>query len=195
MPMRNAYPGKAGWRRPLLAALLALCFMAGLPAAPVGSASPRGDRSRLLAAARSWEGRPYLRGGIDGKGFDCSGFVFRVYADVLGLSLPRSVRELFSYTEPVEADRLQAGDLVFFNTTGPLAHVGIYAGGGRFIHAASAGRSPGVTEDSLDEEYWRKAWAGAGRVLPPAVFFGVIITIAGGRESEAASPSRGDCHA
>jgi probable lipoprotein NlpC len=168
-------PGRA-----ILVGVLALLLPAAALAAPVASASPKAARSRLIAEARTWEGTPYRLGGLDAAGLDCSGLVYRVYADALGLSVPRTVRGLFSYIEPVTADRLQAGDLVFFNTTGPLAHVGIYTGEGRFIHAASEGSPRGVTEASLEEEYWRRAWAGGGRILPPAVFFGVIISIAGG---------------
>jgi probable lipoprotein NlpC len=55
------------------------------------------------------------------------------------VAVPRTVRTLKSWTEPLSLSDLQIGDLVFFDTTGPLAHVGIYLGEGRFIHAASDG--------------------------------------------------------
>jgi probable lipoprotein NlpC len=69
--------------------------------------------------------------------------------------------------EKIPEAALQAGDLVFFNTTGMISHVGIYAGKGKFIHSASSGPKTGVMYSQLDEKYWRRTYAGAGRALPP----------------------------
>jgi probable lipoprotein NlpC len=57
--------------------------------------------------------------------------------------------------------------LVFFVTTGrSISHAGIYTGAGRFIHSASEGPQTGVIYSQLDESYWEKSFAGAGRALP-----------------------------
>jgi hypothetical protein len=122
---------------------------------------------------------------------DCSGLVYRVYREATGASLPRTVAALHAWCEPLDRAALQPGDLVFFNTSGPLAHVGIYVGEGRFIHAASEGSETGVTEDSLDAPYWRKAWAGAGRVLPPAEYLGILLSASLGPTFGASQALRG----
>jgi len=172
--------GKTG-RGLLLSVLLAAGLVA--PAwsqAPLAAAAPRSARSKLVAAARSYEGSPYRLGGTDREGFDCSGLVYRVCRDVLGVSPPRTVRELAAFCEPIDRDRLQPGDLLFFDTTGKLGHVGIYAGEGLFIHAASDGPETGVIETALSERYWRDAYAGAGRLVTPAGYLGAILAASAG---------------
>jgi probable lipoprotein NlpC len=74
----------------------------------------------------------------------------------------------------VERADLQSGDLVFFDTTGPLSHVGIYVGKGRFLHAASAGPKKAVIVSLLDDESWARDYAGAGRLVAPARFLGLL---------------------
>ena len=80
-------------------------------------------------------GVPYRWGGASPSGFDCSGFTMYVYAQV-GISLPHYTGSQWGMGTPVSRDQLQAGDLVFFNG---LGHVGIYVGGGNFIHAPHTG--------------------------------------------------------
>ena len=63
----------------------------------------------------------------------------------------------------VSSEERQAGDLVFFDTFGGISHVGIYLGGGQFIHASSSG---GVKVNSLYESYYAACYLGAGRILP-----------------------------
>ena len=100
-------------------------------------------------------GLRYRFGGDDRNGFDCSGLVKQVYADVFGVNLPRSSSEIsrLGSLHTVDPDELKTGDLVFF---GPnrrqVNHVGMYLAGGQFLHAA---RSEGVTISSLDEHYWK----------------------------------------
>lgn len=165
----------------LLLVLLAAGFAAAAwPQAPLASAAPKTARSRIVAAARSYEGSPYRYGGVDRDGFDCSGLVYRVCNQVLGVSPPRTARELAAFCEPVERSELQPGDLVFFDTTGKIAHVGIYAGEGLFIHAASEGPHTGVLENSLSERYWDAAYAGGGRLVTPAGYLGIILAASAG---------------
>lgn len=160
---------------PFVFALVALMFPA-FAEAPIHVSAPKKARSGIVDAAISFEGDPYLFGGTDAAGFDCSGLVYRVYRQTIGVSLPRTAREQFDFREPIDKSKLQPGDLLFFNTTGPIAHVGIYEGEGRFIHAASDGPKRGVIESSLSESYWSKAFAGAGRIIPPAEYLGLIFS-------------------
>ena len=70
----------------------------------------------------------------------------------------------YSATKRVSKSDLKAGDLVFFRgTTGGsgISHVGIYIGGGRFVHAGTS--STGVRTDSLNSSYWSRHWASGGR--------------------------------
>jgi len=125
-------------------------------------------RSRLIAAATKYEHTPYRPGGIDRKGVDCSGFVFLSFLDALGVSVPRSADGLHSWVEKIPIENAQPGDLVFFRTTrtNKISHVGILTGNGVFIHSASEGPATGVIYSRLDEKYWARTYAGAGRAFP-----------------------------
>ncbi|MDR2178581.1 MAG: C40 family peptidase [Treponema sp.] len=124
-------------------------------------------RNKLLAAADTYRGTPYRYSGTNKKGVDCSGLIYASFKDSLDISVPRSTPALYNWTEKIGEKSLQPGDLVFFITTGPgISHAGIYVGEGRFIHSASDGPMTGVIYSSLDETYWRKTFAGAGRALP-----------------------------
>ncbi len=133
-------------------------------AGPQSSAPRQGgdlDSHPLLSVASQYVGRPY-RFGAMGSAFDCSGLVHTAAA-ATGLSLPRSAREQFRTGTPVRRDQLQPGDLVFFRTyRRDASHVGIYAGDGKFLHAAR--RSGGVRVDSLDHPYYAARYLGARRL-------------------------------
>lgn len=82
-------------------------------------------------------GTPYRWGGTTPAAFDCSGFVRYVYAE-LGVKLPRTARQQFKVGAKVTGAALRAGDLVFFDMMkGYVSHVGMYLGGGKFIHAST----------------------------------------------------------
>jgi len=127
-------------------------------------------RARLLAAAGKYERTPYRYGGRDRKGLDCSGLVSLSFFEALGISVPRSAESLYSWVEKISIDNAQPGDLVFFRTTktNKISHVGIFTGDGRFIHSASEGPVTGVIYSRLDERYWSRTYAGAGRAFPAA---------------------------
>ena len=130
--------------------------------------TPGNARQKFIAAAQSYLGTSYRYGGLDRRGIDCSGLVFASFRDALNITAPRTTGGLFSWAEKITSEELQPGDLVFFITVGSaISHVGIYTGGGQFIHAPSEGTQTGVMYSSLDESYWRRTFAGAGRALPP----------------------------
>jgi murein DD-endopeptidase len=120
-----------------------------------------GDEIALRALAQV--GKPYRYGGADLNGFDCSGLVFFIHHE-LGLTAPRTAAEQYTASQPVNVHRLEPGDLLFFRTTKrrQVSHVGIYAGGGRFIHAPQSGRS--IELRDLDDEYYGPRLVGAGRL-------------------------------
>ena len=98
---------------------------------------PTGGTGAGHAAAASialhYLGVPYVYGGASPSGFDCSGLVMYVYAQ-LGISLPHYTVAQWNATQPISSPA--PGDLVFFNG---LGHVGIYIGGGRFVDAPHTG--------------------------------------------------------
>jgi len=127
----------------------------------------RGDvaSNDILFRAIALVGTPYRYGGnTPESGFDCSGLVDYVFRDVTGIVLPRTAEEIGDIGAPeVERNRLESGDLVFFHhLTRRIAHVGIYVGEGRFVHAPNEGGT--VRIDRLDDVYWRDHYAGAKRI-------------------------------
>ena len=102
-------------------------------------------------------GTPYVYGGASPGGFDCSGFVMYVFAQV-GVSLPHNAAAQYGSGMPVSRDQLQPGDLVFFNG---LGHVGIYIGGGSFIHSPHTGD---VVKISTLSGWYSSTWVGARRL-------------------------------
>ena len=119
-------------------------------------------RDRLVFEVNRWLGVRYQYGGAGRSGFDCSGFVRRVYRDALDRSLPRTTRDQMRVGGAVARNRLQVGDLVFFRTPARTDHVGVYIGDGEFAHASS---SSGVMVSHLGEPYWSKSYRSARRVL------------------------------
>ncbi len=160
------------------ALFLALAASVGGAAAeaPHIVAAPAKARSEILAAAYRYRGAPYVHGGTDSSGFDCSGFVYRVFRDAVDVTLPRTARDQYAYCEPIGRAALQPGDLVFFDTTGGISHVGIYTGEDKFIHSPSEGSKTGVTENDLSENYWARTFVKAGRVLSPTDSLGIVMT-------------------
>lgn len=148
----------------LAAALLALLWLSGCGSAPVKRYDVKPVPGKVVVReAKELMGKPYKYGGRDPRtGFDCSGLVWYVYKKH-GSSMPRSAREMYQLGDEVAKGDLEPGDLVFFDTEGPKpAHVGIYSGRGRFVHAPSSGGR--VREDELINNYWRRAWMGARRI-------------------------------
>ncbi len=128
---------------------------------PTGGSVPPGRYSGVVGIAMRYLGTPYVWGGSSPSGFDCSGFVMYVFAQV-GISLPHYTVAQWDYPDSVSVPRndLQPGDLVFF---AGLGHVGIYVGNGQFIHAPHTGDV--VRIDSLSEGWYSSEYDGAKRIL------------------------------
>jgi peptidoglycan endopeptidase LytE len=117
--------------------------------------------SQITRTALRYLGVPYMWGGTSFNGVDCSGFVQSVFAKN-GISLPRMADEQFSVGHRIAAKVLMPGDLVFFETyTSGASHVGIYLGGGKFIHASMRG----VVIDALSMDYYASRYIGARRFV------------------------------
>lgn len=120
----------------------------------------------VVRAAYAFRGTRYVMGGTSRSGFDCSGFVRYILSATNGVSLPRTATEQYYNGKNVPNGLLQPGDLVFFKNTYKrgISHVGIYVGGGEFVHAANSHK--GVRMDHLTDRYYQSHYAGARRVLP-----------------------------
>jgi hypothetical protein len=118
--------------------------------------------ARLLGIAERFVGAPYHYGGHSPlEGFDCSGLVWHVH-ELAGLAVPRTAQAQHGAARPVAGAELQPGDLVFFaSRRRSVDHVGIYVGGGRFLHAPRTGRPVGY--DRLDDGWFAPRFVGAGR--------------------------------
>ncbi|MGD9006570.1 MAG: NlpC/P60 family protein [Desulfobacteraceae bacterium] len=117
----------------------------------------------LVRTAHQFIGTPYRWGGVSVKsGFDCSGLTMTVYR-LNGLHLPRSARSQFRTGRAISKGALQKGDLVFFATArrSRVSHVGIYIGGGRFLHAP--GRGKVIRTADLNSSYFKRRYLGARR--------------------------------
>jgi cell wall-associated NlpC family hydrolase len=125
---------------------------------PEGSTfAPPNVHGGVVGIAMHYLGVPYVWGGSSPRGFDCSGLVAYVFAQI-GVSLPHSSYAMFGMGTSVSISQLQAGDLVFF--TG-ASHMGIYIGGGQFIHAPHTGD---VVKISSLSGYYSSNFAGARRI-------------------------------
>jgi cell wall-associated NlpC family hydrolase len=144
-------------------------YTTSLPATPAIGRNARLADSVVATAAEAM-GRPYRYGGTGegGGGFDCSGLIQYAYGRH-GITLPRTSAEQAREGKPVgkEPAKLAPGDLLTFsNRGGPVTHVGLYIGDGRFIHSATRGVQVSVL--SADDPYgrwWWKRWVGVRRIV------------------------------
>ena len=139
-------------------AALAPTVTVGAPttSAPVPVAPPS-THGGVVGVAMRYLGVPYVWGGASPSGFDCSGLVMYAYSQV-GVSLPHSSYAQYGYGSPVSRSELEPGDLVFFDG---LGHVGIYVGGGNFIHAPHTGD---VVKISSLSGWYAATYVGARRL-------------------------------
>lgn len=126
--------------------------------------SLNGSGDEIVAYAKEFLGAPYAYGGATPGGFDCSGFTQFVAAHFGGI-LPHSSSGQYYYGINVEREDLQPGDLVFFESPDDpmtIGHVGIYVGGGQFIHAPQANDPVKIT--NLSNVYFDPRFYGAVRL-------------------------------
>lgn len=124
--------------------------------------SPRGQKVvKLIKESFKYLGVPYVWGGEDPSGMDCSGFTQKVYCD-RGMPIPRTADLQFEVGQVVPRGQEQPGDMVFFETYCPGAsHVGIYMGRNQFVHASSGAGY--ITFGDLRDEYFSRCYLGARR--------------------------------
>lgn len=130
---------------------------------PPRKTGPSGNMGGIAArTAERFVGIPYRWGGDNVvEGMDCSGFVRAVF-NLCGISIPRTSAEQFRTGEGVSRDELRDGDLVFFGSSADkINHVGIYVGGGRFVHAPRRGDE--IKVSALEDRYFSERFVGAKR--------------------------------
>jgi len=123
---------------------------------------------KIIWTAVTYKGVPYRFGGMTKKGMDCSGLIFTSFKQ-RDMPIARSSREMYRQGKRIALREVQRGDLLFFKTRGrrgPINHVGLVTsvnnGDVRFIHSTT---SKGVIVTSLHENYWKRAFIEAKRVL------------------------------
>ncbi|MEA2713636.1 MAG: peptidoglycan DL-endopeptidase CwlO [Gemmatimonadales bacterium] len=133
-------------------------------------AGPASLADSIVATAAAAMGRPYQFGGTGagGGGFDCSGLIQYAYKQH-GIVLARRSVDQAKEGKKVDRklDRLRPADLLTFtNRGGPVTHVGLYIGGGRFIHSATRGVQ--ISTLSAQDPYgrwWYRRWVGVRRIV------------------------------
>jgi peptidoglycan DL-endopeptidase CwlO len=101
-----------------------------------------GSSNSIVDYAYQFLGTPYVYGATGPSSFDCSGFTSYVYRNAAGVDITRTTYSQVGVGQSISYDELQPGDLVF---TYGLDHVGIYVGGGQYIHAPYPGESVKVS--------------------------------------------------
>lgn len=119
----------------------------------------------LVENAKQYKGGKYVWGGTKPEGFDCSGYTQFLYGKH-GVKLPRTAYAQSRIGQSISKENLRQGDLLFFltdkNRGVPVTHVGIYAGNGEFIHAAS--KDKGIIISPLSSGSYSRCFVGAKRV-------------------------------
>ena len=128
--------------------------------APVASYVSRGQS--VVSIALGKVGSRYVYGAVGPRSFDCSGFTYYVYNQA-GTRISRDMRAQLNSGTRISTSELQPGDLVFWQNTYKrgLSHVGIYIGGGKFVHAGN--ERSGVLVSSMNTAYWASRYVGATR--------------------------------
>jgi len=142
---------------PVLFLLLACCACAVRPELPRRPLL----RRQIVELAVSLAGVPYVFGGSDIDGFDCSGLVYYVF-DCFGIRLPRSAREQAGLPGAVRLQRAAAGDIMVFKLKHAW-HSAIYLGAGQFVHAPS---SRGWVRLEKLNDYWLSRLKTVIAILP-----------------------------
>lgn len=131
------------------------------------STSTSNSASKVISYAKKLLGKPYVWGAQGPNGFDCSGFTYYVYKNSVGVTLNRTSADQSKNGSYVSKSSLRAGDLVFFDTSGPnngaISHVGIYIGNGQMIHSSSSKGQ--IVIVNMNTSYWNNAYVTARRIV------------------------------
>ena len=138
-------------------------FEAGEAAYPDIPVNSSGAVGALLSEALSHLGTPYVWGGYDPSGFDCSGFVSWCLVHSGARNTGRlTAQELYDICTPISEAEAMPGDLIFFTGTydseGPVSHIGIYLGNGQMVHSGHPNQVA-----SIYTPYWISHFYGFGR--------------------------------
>lgn len=138
------------------------------------------DGNTVVATARRYLGVRYLLGGTTPRAFDCSGFIRYVFA-LHGLAMPRTAHEQAAVGIAPDAQKLEAGDLLFFYGGHGAQHIAMYVGGDSIIHASSSGHR--VMLARLSGTGTHRTWFGqrliaVRRVLPAVGTFELPASLA-----------------
>ncbi len=116
----------------------------------------------MLRMIDEWYGTRYVYGGSTKRGIDCSALMQVFFATIYGIALPRTAKMQYDFSRRISRTELKEGDLLFFNTTGGVSHVGMYLTNNKFVHSSS---SNGVTISDMFDPYYAARIIGVGRVL------------------------------
>ncbi len=117
--------------------------------------------SKLYSFISEWYGTPYKYGGCGRDGVDCSCFTGTLFQKVYGKTIARSSSQLWKECDHIKTRNLEEGDLVFFKIgSKDVSHVGVYLKDNKFVHAST---KKGVMISSLDEQFFKDTYHGAGR--------------------------------
>lgn len=116
----------------------------------------------LQLAYRDWKGIPYLLGGSDYNGIDCSAFMQVVFEDYLMKIIPRTTLEQLQAGTGIKRNETKTGDLVFFKTGNRSYHVGVMINRNEFLHAST---TEGVKISELNHPYWDETYLSTRRLF------------------------------
>jgi murein DD-endopeptidase / murein LD-carboxypeptidase len=117
---------------------------------------------KLYSFISEWYETPYKYGGCGKDGVDCSCFTGTLYYRVYGKIISRTSSQLYKESDHIKTKNLEEGDLVFFKIASKdISHVGVYLKDDKFVHAST---KKGVMISSLQEQFFKDTYYGAGRV-------------------------------
>lgn len=129
----------------------------------VATAAGNDKATEIAEFVCSFVGYPYVYGGASpSTGFDCSGLMYYCLKQY-GYEMNRVADDQMDQGVAVSRSELRVGDLVFFGSGSYANHVGMYIGGGNFVHASTP--STGVRINALDETYYNTRFIGARRII------------------------------
>ena len=120
--------------------------------------------TKIDSFVNQWKGRPYVYGGMNIKGIDCSAFAQKFYQDIFNMSIPRTAYTQYSKSTKVSKKEITTGDLIFFiSSASPSGwHVAVYLGNNIIMHAAN--RRVGVIVEELNESIIKRIYS-VGRYI------------------------------